>query len=77
MVLGKSAPNNNNMTLPSVPSEELCRWGPHCPVCTQSVLNPEPEDPNWEEEDWNGDIQKAKRDKKQKKEDKLGKKTYS
>ena len=66
MVLGNSAPNNNNMILPSVPSEELCRWGPHCSVCTQSAPHQEPEDSNWEEEDWDGDIQKVKREEKAK-----------
>ena len=49
MVLGNSA--QNNMSLPNVPSEELCGWGPQCPICAQSAPNLKTEDFNWEEED--------------------------
>ena len=71
MVLGSSAPNNDNM--PNMPSEEMCRWGPQCPVCVQYAPHPRPKDSNWEEEDWNGDVQKAKREEKQRKEEELKK----
>ena len=74
MVLGNSAPNNNETSLPIVPSEELCTWGPQCPVCVQSSPDPEPDDSDWEDQDWDGDIQKAKREEKQRKEDKLRRK---
>ena len=30
--------------------EEMCRWGPHCPVCAKSTPNPKAET----SEDWNG-----------------------
>ena len=65
MALGNSA--HNNKSLSNVPSEELCGWGPQCPICAQSALNLKTEDSNWEEEDWNGDKQKAKEEEKQKK----------
>ena len=74
MVLGHSAPNNNSMTLPNVPSEELCRWGPQCSVCAQSDPHPELEGSNWEKDDWNGNIQKGKMEEKQKKEEELRRK---
>ena len=69
MVLGNSTPNN--MSLPNVPSGELCGWEPQCPICAQSALNPKMEDSDWEEEDWNWDRQKGKEGEKQKKEDQL------
>ena len=74
IVLGSSAPYNNNTSLPNMPSEELCRWGPQCPICAQSTPNLKTEDSDWEEEDWNGDIQKAKEEEKQKKGNKLRRK---
>ena len=74
MVLDNSAPYNNNTSLANVTSEELCRWGPQCPICAQSAPNLKIEDSDWEEGDWNGDIQKAKEEEKQKKEDKLRRK---
>ena len=58
MVLGNSV--QNNKSLPNAPSEELCGWGPQCPICAQSTPNLKTEDYNWEEEDWNGDSQKVK-----------------
>ena len=61
-VLSKPAQNNKS-------SEELCRWGPQCPICVKSAPNLKTEDS--EEEDWNGDRQKAKEEEKQKKEDQL------
>ena len=58
MVLGNSA--QNNTSVPNVPSEELCGWGQQCPICAQSTPSLKMEDFDWEEEDWNGDRQKAK-----------------
>ena len=55
-------------------SEELCGWGPQCPICAQSIPNLKTEDSNWEEEYWNGDRQKVKEEEKQKKEDQLRRK---
>ena len=37
MVLGNSAENNKSLT--NAPSEELCGWGPQCPICAQSNPN--------------------------------------
>ena len=51
----------------------MCRWGPQCPACAQSTLHPEPEDSDWEK-DWDGNIQKSKREEKQEKEDTLRRK---
>ena len=53
MVLGKSPQNNES-------SGELCGWEPQCPTCVQSAPNLKTEDS--EEEDWNGDRQKAKKE---------------
>ena len=57
-------PAQNKMSLPNVPSEELCRLGPQCPICAQSAQNLKTEDSAWEEEDWNGDKWKAKEEEK-------------
>ena len=35
---------------PQGKAEEMCRWGPHCPICAKSTPNPKAECP----EDWNG-----------------------
>ena len=55
-------------------SEELCGWGPQCPICVKSTLNLKTEDS--EEEEWNGDWQKAKEEEKWKKEDQLKRNYY-
>ena len=62
------------MSLPNVPSEQLCRWGPQCPICAQSAQNLKTEDSDLEEEDWNGDRQKTKEEEKQKNGDQLKRK---
>ena len=67
MVQGKSAQNNKS-------SEEMCGWGPQCPICAQSTPNLETE--GSEEEDWNGDRQKAKEEERQRKDDQLKKNYY-
>ena len=55
MVLSTSAQNNMS-------SEELCGWGPQCPICVQSASNLKVEDSK--EEDWNGDRQKVNEEEK-------------
>ena len=62
------------MSLPNVPSEELFRLEPQCPICAQSAPNLNTEDSDLEEEDWNGDIEKVKEEGKQKNEDQLRRK---
>ena len=57
MVLGNST--QNNTLVPNMPSEELCGWGPQCPICAQSATNLKMVDSDWEEEDRNGDRWKA------------------
>ena len=65
-VLGNAAPNVNNMTLPMY-HQKNCADGDHnAQSVAQSNPHPEPEGSNWEEEDWNGNKQKAKRGEKQK-----------
>ena len=49
MFLGNAVPYNTNKL--SVPSEEVCRWGPQCPVCTQSTTTLKTEDSDWEEKE--------------------------
>ena len=51
--------------------QKNCADGDHN---AQSAPHRQPEDSDWEEEDLDGDIQKAKRDEKQEKEDKLRRK---
>ena len=39
------------------------RWGPPCPFCVQSAPHPSPVDSDWSEEDWDGDIEREKKNK--------------
>ena len=71
MVLGNSAPNNNNMSLPNVPSEELYRWGPQCPVCAQSTPNPKQKGFQLGEKRLGWRHTEGKKGRKAKKEDKM------
>ena len=47
------------------------RWGPSCQCYAQSIPHPEQIDSNWSEEDWDGEIKKAKEKEKQIKEEEL------
>ena len=54
-----------SVTAPS--SDKACkRWGPPCPFCAQSVLHSSPVDSDWSEEDWDGDIEREKKNKERK-----------
>ena len=46
-------PQNNKL------AEEMCGWGPQCPICAQSTPNLKAEDS--EKEDWNSDRQETRR----------------
>ena len=49
-------------TAPS--SNRKCkRWGLPCPFCIQSALHHSPVDSDWSEEDWDGDIEREKKNK--------------
>ena len=48
MVQNKLLQNNKS-------AEEICEWGPQCPICAKSIPNLQAED--LEKEDWNGDRQ--------------------
>ena len=52
MVLNKSQNSKS--------AEEVCGWGPQCPICTLS--NPEPERRRFQEEDSNGNRQRTKKE---------------
>ena len=53
------------------------RWGTSCQCCTQSTPHPEQADSDWPEEDWDGEIQKAKQKEKQRKEEEEIKQTLA
>ena len=50
----------NKLPQNSKPAEEMCGWGPQCPICAQSTPNLKAEDSK--EECWNGDRQGTKKE---------------
>ena len=50
------------------PGDKCKRWGPPCPLCIQSTPHPSPVDSDQWEEDWDGEIEKEKRQEEQRKE---------
>ena len=67
MVQGKSAQHKRSV-------EEVCGWGPQCPICAQSASNLKTEDSKGE--DCNGDRHKAKEEEKWGKGDQLKRNYY-
>ena len=45
---------------------KMCRrWRPPCPFCIKSALHPSPQESDWSDEDWVGDRQRVKEQKKE------------
>ena len=61
-----SGPATANIVAASRSQEK--KWEPSCQCCSQSLSHPEQD---WSEDDWDGEIQKAKQKEKQRKEEEL------
>ena len=59
---------NSRVTTISPMMSSICkmckRWGPPCPFCVKSALHPSPQESDWSDDNWDGDIQSVRKQKK-------------
>ena len=60
---------NSTVATTSFPISSICktckRWGPPYPFCIKSALHPSPQESDWSNEDWDGNRQRARQQKKE------------